>query len=174
VFLRGNFILPKTTIMNTTTTLFVSAGLLLLASCTKTSLDDIHSAKKNGYFFNTWIIDDDNQSNHNNTQSSNTFIGKYDPHLTIKSNYDYSLRYGAAASGYTTEEGSCTVDEAKKTITLSPKGGTPCEYGIVAISEEVLTLKATYTKTVTTTNSEGVSSVTTNTLTETLYLEDND
>lgn len=156
--------------MKTITTLFLSGGLLLLASCTKTSPNDIEGALKKGDLFNTWIIDDDNSANHNTTQSSNTFSGKYDPHITIRSDYSYEYSYG----GHLMERGTCSADGNTKKLTFSPAGGAPYSFDMIALSEEVLTLKASYTKTTTTTSSEGVTSTSTQTLTETLFMEDND
>lgn len=159
--------------MKTITTLLAGSALLLLFSCSKTPSDDINQSVKKGYLFNTWIIDDDNTSNHNTTQNGNTFQNKKDPTITIAQNYSYTYSY-KTGSAVVSETGHCDVDVNAKTITFYPNGGTKYYYDIIALSEEVFTLKATYSKTTTTTNAEGVATSTTSNYSETLYLEDND
>lgn len=187
LFLRRNFILPKPNIMKskihqylyihytrigkTITTLFSGAALLILTSCTKTSPPtDVDAALKKNYLFNTWIIDDDNSANHNSTQNSNTFQGKQDPHILIRSDYSYELSYNSR----TMERGTCSADGTAKKLTFSPQGGVPYSFDLIALSEEVLTLKATYSKTTSSTTAEGVVTTSTQNFSETLYMEDND
>jgi hypothetical protein len=159
----------------------IAAGtmLLSLSSCKKNPLKtdgtDVAGAYKAGYLYNTWMIDDDNKTNQSSTINSVTFKDKVNPTFTFNKDNTYIYVYGNSGTAVT-EQGNWTFDPSAKVLTLKPSVSTNHNYTfqVLFLTDENINLSTTYSQTVTSTNSEGVSTPRTTTFDETLYMEDQD
>ena len=171
-------ITKKINAMKTTSIYCLFSIVLFTFSCKKSTLNpdgiNIKKAIDSGVLFSTWIINDDDVAQQKQTQQSDMFTNIGKPLLSFDKNKTYLLSYKDLTTNKpVTESGTWDTNNSSNELILH-RPNKDYNLLILKLNEEDLIFSNSIQSTTTVTNSEGVSSTQTQTVKQTLYMEDND